>query len=200
MDSSLKIHAFDFDGTLTNRDTLLEFIRFVRGDKAFFLCMLRYLPLLLLMKLGLYPNWKVKQKVFAHCFGGMKLDEFNKWCVRFASENISLLRPKGIQKINEVLEEGCKVVIVSASINNWVEPFFAGLDGVTVIGTMIEERNGVVTGRFISKNCYGEEKVRRLIQLYPGRNSYCLAAYGDSRGDFELLDFANESHYKPFRK
>ena len=49
----------------------------------------------------------------------MKLDEFNKWCVRFASENISLLRPKGIQKINEVLEEGCKVVIVSASINNW---------------------------------------------------------------------------------
>lgn len=56
MDSSLKIHAFDFDGTLTNRDTLLEFIRFVRGDKAFFLCMLRYLPLLLLMKLGLYPN------------------------------------------------------------------------------------------------------------------------------------------------
>lgn len=77
MDSSLKIHAFDFDGTLTNRDTLLEFIRFVRGDKAFFLCMLRYLPLLLLMKFGLYPNWKVKQKVFAHCFGGMKLDEFN---------------------------------------------------------------------------------------------------------------------------
>lgn len=57
-----------------------------------------------------------------------------------------------------MLEEGCKVVIVSASINNWVEPFFAGLDGVTVIGTMIEERNGVVTGRFISKTAMVKRK------------------------------------------
>ena len=56
MDSTLKIHAFDFDGTLTNRDTLLEFIRFVRGDKAFFLCMLRYLPLLLLRSLAFIPT------------------------------------------------------------------------------------------------------------------------------------------------
>lgn len=58
----------------------------------------------------------------------------------------------------------------------------------------------MLRGVLSQKNCYGEEKVRRLIQTYPGRNSYWLAAYGDSRGDFELLDFANESHYKPFRK
>lgn len=197
--SSGKIYAFDFDGTLTNRDTLLEFIRFVRGDKAFLLCILYYFPLLLLMKLGFYPNWKVKQKVFAHCFSGMTLADFNKWCARFASERMTLLRPKGVQKINEVLEAGNKVVIVSASINNWVEPFFFGLDGVSVIGTMIEDRDGVVTGRFLTKNCYGEEKVRRLLKLYPDRQDYWFVAYGDSRGDFEMLDFANESHYKPFR-
>ena len=200
MDSTLKIHAFDFDGTLTNRDTLLEFIRFVRGDKAFLLCMLRYLPLLVLMKLGLYPNWKVKQKVFSHCFRGMKTADFNNWCVRFACEKVSLLRPKAVQKIEEVLKAGDKVVVVSASINNWVEPFFAGLSGVDVIGTMIEGRDGVITGRFLTKNCYGEEKVRRLLQLYPERHDYWLVAYGDSRGDFELLDFANESPYKPFRR
>lgn len=194
-----KIYAFDFDGTLTNRDTLLEFIRFVRGDKAFLLCILYYFPLLVLMKLGLYANWKVKEKVFTHCFGGMKIADFNKWCARFASERMSLLRPQGVQKINEVLEAGNKVVIVSASINNWVEPFFFGLDGVSVIGTMIEDRDGVVTGRFLTKNCYGEEKVRRLLKLYPDRQDYCLVAYGDSRGDFEMLDFANESYYKPFR-
>ena len=48
-------------------------------------------------------------------------------------------------------------------------------------------------------NCYGEEKVKRLLQLYPERTEYWLTAYGDSRGDTELLDFANESYYKPFR-
>lgn len=195
-----KIYAFDFDGTLTSRDTLLEFIRFVKGDKFFLLCMLYYLPLLLLMKMGLYPNWKVKQKVFAHCFKGMKLSDFNNWCARFAHDKASVLRPKGVQKIGEILEAGDRVVIVSASINNWVEPFFAGLSGVFVIGTMIENRDGVITGRFLIRNCYGEEKVRRLLQLYPERQDYWLVAYGDSRGDFELLDFANESHYKPFRR
>ena len=57
-----------------------------------------------------------------------------------------------------MLEEGCKVVIVSASINNWVEPFFAGLDGVTVIGTMIEERNGLLRGVLSQKTAMAKRK------------------------------------------
>ena len=193
------IHAFDFDGTLTRRDTLIEFIRFAKGDKAFLLCFLRYSPLLVLMKLGLYPNWKAKQRVFSHCFRGMAVDTFNSLCSRFACDRARLMRPKGMKKLREVLAEGGKVVVVSASVNNWVEPFFAGIGGVYVVGTMVEEREGVLTGRFLTKNCYGEEKVTRLLQLFPERTQYWLTAYGDSRGDFELLDFANESYYRPFK-
>lgn len=194
-----KVYAFDFDGTLTRRDTLIEFIRFVKGNKAFLLCFLRYSPLLVLMKLGLYPNWKAKQRVFSHCFRGMAVDTFNFLCARFARDKARLMRPKGMKKLREVLAEGGKVVIVSASVNNWVEPFFAGIGGVYVVGTMVEEREGVLTGRFLTKNCYGEEKVTRLLQLFPERTQYWLTAYGDSRGDFELLDFANESYYRPFK-
>ena len=194
-----KVYAFDFDGTLTRRDTLIEFIRFVKGDKAFLLCFLRYSPLLVLMKLGLYPNWKAKQRVFSHCFRGMAVDTFNSLCSRFARDKARLMRPKGMKKLREVLAEGGKVVIVSASVNNWVEPFFEGIGGVYVVGTMVEEREGVLTGRFLTKNCYGEEKVTRLLQLFPERTQYWLTAYGDSRGDFELLDFANESYYRPFK-
>ena len=194
-----KVYAFDFDGTLTRRDTLIEFIRFAKGDKAFMLCFLRYSPLLVLMKLGLYPNWKAKQRVFSHCFRGMAVDTFNSLCSRFARDKARLMRPKGMKKLREVLAEGGKVVVVSASVNNWVEPFFAGIGGVYVIGTMVEEREGVLTGRFLTKNCYGKEKVTRLLQLFPERTQYWLTAYGDSRGDFELLDFANESYYRPFK-
>ena len=194
-----KVYAFDFDGTLTRRDTLIEFIRFAKGDKAFLLCFLRYSPLLVLMKLGLYPNWKAKQRVFSHCFRGMAVDTFNSLCSRFARDKARLMRPKGMKKLREVLAEGGKVVVVSASVNNWVEPFFAGIGGVYVVGTMVEEREGVLTGRFLTKNCYGEEKVTRLLQLFPERTQYWLTAYGDSRGDFELLDFANESYYQPFK-
>lgn len=193
------IHAFDFDGTLTSRDTLIEFIRFAKGDKAFALCMLRFLPMLLAMKAGLYPNWKAKQRVFSYCFRGMAVAAFNALCTRFADERAHLMRPAGLQKIRELLLKGDRVVIVSASINNWVEPFFREFDGLYVVGTMVEERDGVLTGRFITKNCYGREKVNRLLQLYPERTQYRLTAYGDSRGDMELLDFADEGHYKPFR-
>lgn len=194
-----QIHAFDFDGTLTRRDTLLEFIRFAKGNKAFLLCFLRFSPLLVLMKMGLYPNWKAKQRVFSYCFKGMPVAGFNALCRRFAKEKAGLMRPKGVNKIREVLAGGGKVVIISASIDNWVEPFFDGMGGVYVLGTMVDEREGVLTGRFLTKNCYGEEKVTRLLQLFPERTQYWLTAYGDSRGDFELLDFANESYYRPFK-
>lgn len=193
------IHAFDFDGTLTRRDTLLEFIRFAKGDKHFLLCMLRFLPKLVAMKAGLYHNGRMKREVFSYCFKGMTVEAFNDLCRRFAKEKSSLLRQKGMQKVKDVLAEGGTVVIVSASVTNWVEPFFSGVGDVLVLGTMIEEREGVLTGRFATKNCYGKEKVTRLLQLYPERTDYHLTAYGDSKGDIPLLDFADEGHYKPFR-
>lgn len=193
------IHAFDFDGTLTRRDTLIEFIRFACGNKLFLKCFARFSPLLLLMKLGLYPNWKAKQQVFSYCFSGMAEERFNDLCRRFAAERVSLMRRAGVEKIQSLLAAGDKVIVISASINNWVEPFFSGMKGVFVLGTMVEVHEGRLTGRFITKNCYGKEKVNRLLQLYPERKLYRLTAYGDSRGDMQLLDFADEGHFRPFR-
>lgn len=70
--------------------------------------------------------------------------------------------------------------------------------GVTIIGTKVQVVDGKLTGRFLTKNCYGEEKVRRLLEQYPNRKEYKLVAYGDSRGDHALLDFADEGHYRAF--
>ena len=209
-----KIVAFDFDGTLTTKDTLIEFIRYACGTGAFVRGFLRYAHLLVLMKFGLYPNWKAKQKVFAHFFEGMKIEEFDVLCQRFAQDNQHLLRPKGIETIHQALDKGEEVLIVSASIDNWVRPFFntkaLGLSplategtqepSLCVVGTQIEVKDGLLTGRFLTKNCYGQEKINRILALYPNRSEYYLTAYGDSRGDKELLAFADESHYKPFRQ
>lgn len=35
--------------------------------------------------------------------------------------------------------------------------------------------------------------------MFPNRSEYYLIAFGDSRGDKELLEYADEGHYKPFR-
>lgn len=196
-----KIYAFDFDGTLTTKDTLLEFIRFAKGSGQMFRGFLLFSPLLLLMKLHLYPNWKAKQQLFSYFFKGMNIDDFNALCTRFAEQNKHLLRPAGIEKVRQAIEEEqATVLIISASIDNWVRPFFDEIDKkIQVLGTQIETTEGRLTGQFTTKNCYGQEKVNRLTALYPHREAYELIAFGDSRGDKELLDFADKGFYKPFR-
>ena len=196
----MKVHAFDFDGTLTRRDTLVEFIRYVKGDKEFLKCFLRYSPQLVAMKVGLYPNWKVKRQVFSYCFAGMKEEVFNDFSTRFAQAKSSLMRPAGVEKIRSLLQDGCQVVVVSASVENWVRPFFGDLsDAIQFLCTRVEVKDGVLTGRFLTKNCFGKEKVARLRTLYTDRRAIELTAYGDSRGDREMLDYANEGYYRPFR-
>ena len=197
-----KVYCFDFDGTLTTADTLLEFIKFAKGKSRFLMVFLMYSPLLVLMKLHLYPNWKAKQHIFAHLFEGMRIEKFDKLCHTFAEEYQHLLRPQGIQRVHEALEAGEQVFVVSASIDNWVRPFFLirGLEGVEVLGTQIEVVDGRLTGRFKTNNCYGAEKVRRITDVFPhDRQAYTIEAFGDSRGDKEMLAFADQGHYKPFR-
>ena len=197
MCSKKKVYAFDFDGTLTTRDTFIEFIRYARGSRALVLALLRYSPLLVLMKLRLYPNWRAKQRLFSHFFAGMRLDQFNSLCRDFAADQRQLLRPKAMQTLQGLVADGADVLIVSASMENWVRPFFD--DSVSISGTQIEDTHGIITGRLRSRNCYGAEKVERIKAHFPQRDSYYLIAYGDSRGDKEMLNYADERHYKPFR-
>lgn len=199
-----KIYCFDFDGTLTTSDTLLEFIKYAKGTSRFLMVFLKYSPLLVLMKLHLYPNWKAKQQIFAHLFAGMRIEKFDALCRGFAEESQHLLRPKGIILMHEALVAGAQVIIVSASIDNWVRPFFdiRNLKGVQVLGTQIEVEDGKLTGNFKSNNCYGKEKVHRIAEaLKPfERSEYEIEAFGDSRGDKEMLAFADKGHFKPFRE
>ena len=58
---------------------------------------------------------------------------------------------------------------------------------------------GRITGRLATANCNGAEKPRRILALFPHREDYRLVAFGDSRGDREMLAMADEAHYKPFR-
>lgn len=196
-----KVYAFDFDGTLTTKDTLLAIIRYAKGDCRTLLGALLYAPMLLLMILHLYPNWKAKQRVFAHFFKGMEINEFDDLCRRFAADNRHLLRPGGVKVINQAIGEGSDVVVISASIENWVRPFFQEQWGgkVRIECTRIDVRHDIITGKFLTKNCYGTEKLKRLQRVFPNRSSYELIAFGDTRGDKQMLEYADKKYYKPFR-
>lgn len=200
-----KLWLFDFDGTVTAADTLLAFIRHACGTVHFLAGFALFSPLLVLMKLHLYPNYRAKQRLFAWFFKGMAEADFDARCRAFAADSKHLLRPEAVRFMLRCMNNGGQVCIVSASIDNWVRPFFSDIAGGTqhpliVIGTQIEIKDGVLTGRFLTDNCYGAEKVRRVEALFPDRNDYYITAFGDSRGDKELLDYADERHYRPFRR
>ena len=186
-----QLFAFDFDGTLTTRDTLIAFIRYACGTPRFLLGFLLHAPLLVLMKLRLYSNGKAKQRLFSWFFRGMPIETFDALCQSFASTHRHLRSPETVRLLQQALSEGSEVLVVSASIDNWVQPFFPA---VTVLGTQIEVIDGRLSGRFLTPNCYGQEKVRRILALHPDRSAYRITAYGDSRGDRELLAFADEAH------
>ena len=193
-----RVFAFDFDGTLTTRDTLIAFIHYACGTPRFLLGFLLHAPLLVLMKLRLYSNGKTKQRLFTWFFQGMSIETFDALCQSFALSHRHLLRPDTVRLLQQALSEGAEVLVVSASIDNWVQPFFSTFhlppSTFHVLCTQIEVIDGRLTGRFLTPNCYGQEKVRRILALHPDRSAYHLIAYGDSRGDRELLAFADEAH------
>ncbi len=193
--------VFDFDGTITRKDTLLEFIRFACGSSAFLRGFALYSPILVLMKLHLYPNWKAKQRVFTHFFGGMPEKDFSVLCERFCERCFDRLVYADAQAcIRRHLEKGEQVAVVSASPENWVRLFAEKMGIHTTLGTQLEIKDGRLTGRFKSKNCYGQEKVNRILERFPKREEYTLIAYGDSNGDKQMLAFADQGYYKLFTK
>lgn len=196
----MKVYAFDFDGTLTKKDTFLAFIEYAKGYGKTFWGFFLFSPILILMKLRLFPNWKAKQMVFSWFFKGMNINEFNQICHEFADRNQRIIRTGGWDTIRKALANGKQVIIITASIENWVKPFFKEFGNqIKVEGTKIDVRINQITGQFLTQNCYGVEKTKRLKEVFPYRQAYELIAFGDSDGDRYLLNEADESHYKPFR-
>ena len=194
------IAVFDFDGTITRKDSLLEFIKFSKGERHFYFGFFLFSPLLIAIKLKLYPNWKAKQNLFSYFYKGISVEKFNDWGKDFSSEIDEIARPKAMETIKSHKENNNKTIIISASIENWIKPWAEKIGIETVLATKIEtDKNGLLTGRFLTKNCYGQEKVNRLLEVFPDRNNYKFIAYGDSRGDKELIKFADKGFYNNFK-
>ena len=196
---SKKIVFFDFDGTITTDDSLLKFIRFVVGDRRFLLGLVVLSPMLVLYKLKLIPNYKAKQYMLSWFFKGMSKEAFLKVANEYSLVHIDkILRPKAIEKINWHKNQGHKVVVVSASIECWLRPW-CEKNGLELIATKLEIKDDIVTGKLLSKNCYGVEKVNRIKEIYNLKDFEYIYSYGDSSGDKQMLELAHEKFYKPFR-
>ncbi|HTS44617.1 MAG TPA: HAD-IB family hydrolase [Puia sp.] len=194
-----RIAFLDFDGTITTKDTLLEIIKFQKGFARFYLGLLIQAPILVAYKLKIISNHLAKQILLRFFFGGMSADAFQTRCDEFTIVVLPhLIRPKALIEIRKLLDSGAEVVVVSASAENWIKNWSNSL-GLQLISTILEHRNGLITGRFEGKNCYGKEKVRRIQIAYDLSKYDEIYCYGDSGGDKPMMSLATVSFFKPFR-
>ncbi len=194
-----RIAFFDFDGTITFKDTYLEFIKYTKGTLRFITGFFINSPYLVAYKLKIIPNQVAKEKVLGYYFKNVSLTEFQKLCDDFATEVVpKLIRAKALAEIKTLQKDGTTVVIVSASFGNWIQKW-ANENEIELIATRAEVVAGRITGCVDGKNCHGQEKVRRISEVYNLADYEEVYAYGDTSGDLPMLRIATNSFFKPFR-
>jgi phosphatidylglycerophosphatase C len=193
-----RISFFDFDGTITTKDTLLEFVKHSKGAFRFYLGFLLTSPWMLAYKLKVISNHKAKERFLSFFFRHRPMEEFQQACESFATTIIPrLIRPKALTEIARLRDAGAEIVIVSASPENWIRPW-ADKMGVKLLSTRLAVKDDRLTGKIMGRNCHGEEKVRRIKEAYDLADYDEIYAYGDTKGDLPMLHIAKISFYKPF--
>ena len=194
----MSLALFDFDGTLTRRDSLLHFTEYAVGRTRLVAGLMTLSPWLVAMRSGLVSNHRTKERYFARFFGGMEATRFEAVARRYALERLDrIVSPVALDRLEWHRRAGHTVVVVSASCRQWLEPWCTAR-GAALICTELEVDEGRITGRLAGPNCHGPQKVVRIrAELDPERFERVFA-YGDSRGDREMLAIADEPFYRTF--
>lgn len=190
--------AFDFDGTLTVKDSYTAFLKWRTPRGAWLLGGLRLVPAAL-SYLFHRDRGRIKAAATKVFLAGVGRERLEADARRFAElHSRSLLRPDAVIAWKRWRKEQVRLVIVTASPDVVVAPFARGLGADDIIGTPLafDDRDRV-TGAFASPNCRGPEKVARLRAAF-GPDLKVRAAYGDTGGDTEMLAIAEEPYFRVF--
>lgn len=189
---------FDFDGTITKKDSFLDFVKFTHGKFKLRLGLFLYIFQILGYQLKWVSGQKIKEIFLTHYYKGVSEDQFKELGMRYCNSKLSeIIHTKALKRIEWHKNQGHHVVVVTASLSQWIKPWCDQLE-IDLIATEIEIRDQQLTGKLKGKNCNGSEKVLRIKYIYDLDTVTYSYAYGNSSGDKELLAIADEKFYKYF--
>lgn len=187
---------FDFDGTLTNKDSLLVFFQFTHGKLHFYWNILLSLPIVILWKIGILKAANGKNLIFNIFYKNWSKEKLEDYGNRFVQSAIpKILFPGAIDLIKSYQKEGTKIALVSASTDVYLQ-YFCQQYHLKCICTELLYENDIYTGKFKTPNCNKQEKVKRVKAIYNKNNFNKTIAYGNSSGDKAMMDWADESFYR----
>lgn len=194
--TSMNLALFDFDGTITVGDTFSSFLRFAVRPSRVALGGLVLTPLVLGYRLRMVSASRARPIVARVGFQGERAASIRQLGRRYAAEVIpGVLRRNALDRIQWHRRQGDVVVIVSASLDVYLDPWCEVM-GVQRICTELEEHNGRLTGRYINGDCSGPVKARRILEQHELSRYSVIYAYGDTSEDREMLELAHRKYYR----
>ena len=193
------IVAFDFDGTLTVRDSFNAFLA-RRVPRTRLLAGLARLAPALLRYAADRDRGRLKAAAVGEFLAGRTPDEVTAEAARFADAVWDrFMRPDALRTWRDWKARGAVMVIVTASPAITVEPFARRLEADVLLGTRLKVgADGRIAGPLEGENCRAGEKVLRLRERF-GSDVRLAAAYGDTSGDAEMLEIAEVKGFRVFR-
>jgi len=192
----MNLALFDFDGTITSRDSFTAFIKFSSSRARFVFGCILILPIFLGYRIGLISS-PVTRKIAAWLsFKGRSFEDLDRKALEYAKEVIpGFVRPEALARIDWHKSRGDRIVVVSASLDIYLR-HWCRAQQIELLCSQLEEKNGRITGRLVPDDCSGTEKVRRILETYILSDYKTIYAYGDTPEDRQMLDLAHVKYYR----
>ncbi|MFZ4796067.1 MAG: HAD-IB family phosphatase [Bacteroidia bacterium] len=174
---------FDFDGTITFKDSFMEFVKYSNGSFKLVLCIFWNAPFIVFFYLKLYSNHQLKERFFSFFFKNSLETEIIAKGVLFSKNQLSkICFPSAMRLIQWHKAQNHDVYILTASSNIWLKDW-CKTNNLILIGTEFETINGLYSGKIAGKNCHGQEKLNRIKALLNQYNNDETYGYGNEKSD-----------------
>lgn len=192
----MTLALFDFDGTITKEDTFVRFVRFATPRLRLRLGTLALLPAILGYKAGRISAPALRAMISRIAFVGSKAAELEALGSEFVEQAIpSLVRNRAKDRLQWHHSKGHRIIVVSASLDVYLK-HWCRAQNLEVICTLLEQKKGRMTGRYLEGDCSGEEKRRRILRYLDVGAHEEIYAYGDTAEDEPMLELATRRYYR----
>lgn len=190
------IALFDFDGTISTKDSLSEFLKFIEPN-PFRYIFFKYIYCFfenIAYKLKLLSYNDLKKKRINSFFNNKNYDDLVLLGTEFGNNILpKLIKQSALNKIESHLQNNDDVYVVSASLDIILQSW-CSKNNINLITNKIDSHKKI----YIGADCNYDTKVIMLKNRVDLGTYNLIYAYGDSEGDIPMLNLAHKSYYKFF--
>lgn len=174
------INAYDFDGTIYDGDSSVDFYKFcLKKNKKILLQAPTQLLGILLYILGIIDKTEMKERIFSFL---KRIDNPKSYIDEFWDKHEKKIKKWYLKQKQK------SDLIISASPEFLLKPITKKLNI-----NLIASKQDINTGKYLEKNCHDVEKVRRYKEKY--KDQKIKAFYSDSMADKPMMDLSEEAYY-----